>query len=107
VSVTTSGLQANGESADPSISADGRFVAFSSDATNLVPGDTDLTTDVFVRDRCNEIDTGHGKGPRSVPRRVRPLARSGLQTENTTLGSQPQLDLAGSDRGGRLKNVRL
>jgi Tol biopolymer transport system component len=37
-------------SALPSISADGRFVAFQSDATNLVLGDTNGTTDIFVRD---------------------------------------------------------
>ena len=35
----------------PAISADGRFVAFNSDATNLVPGDTNGARDVFVRDR--------------------------------------------------------
>ena len=35
----------------PSISADGRFVAFSSDASNLVPGDTNGRGDVFVHDR--------------------------------------------------------
>jgi Tol biopolymer transport system component len=37
-------------SSEPAISADGRYVAFSSDATNLVPNDTNMTTDVFVRD---------------------------------------------------------
>ena len=35
----------------PAISADGRFVAFSSTARNLVPGDTNAQSDVFVRDR--------------------------------------------------------
>jgi WD40-like Beta Propeller Repeat len=35
----------------PSISADGRYVAFDSEATNLVKGDTNNTADVFVRDR--------------------------------------------------------
>src|SRR5580765_2640983 len=35
------------------ISADGRFVAFFSDASNLVPGDTNGVGDVFVRDRQN------------------------------------------------------
>ena len=34
-----------------SISADGRYVAFSSDAPNLVPGDTNDAFDVFVHDR--------------------------------------------------------
>jgi Tol biopolymer transport system component len=49
VSVGAAG-QANGPSAAPAISADGRYVAFASDASNLVPGDTNGTTDVFVRD---------------------------------------------------------
>ena len=41
VSVATGGGQANGgDSYTPAISADGRFVAFYSDATNLVGGDT-------------------------------------------------------------------
>ncbi len=37
--------------ANPAISSDGRYVAFQSDADNLVPGDTNRVTDVFVRDR--------------------------------------------------------
>jgi Tol biopolymer transport system component len=45
------GKQANGESEQPSISADGRYVAFQSNASNLVPGDTNGLSDVFVRDR--------------------------------------------------------
>ena len=40
---------ANSVSFDPQISADGRFVVFSSNAANIVPGDTNQTTDVFVR----------------------------------------------------------
>ena len=51
VSVATGGGQANGNSYGPSISADGRYVAFESDATNLVSGDTNFSTDVFVHDR--------------------------------------------------------
>ncbi len=50
VSVTSAGHQANGFSFDPAISADGRFVAFGSDASNLVSGDTNGSGDVFVRD---------------------------------------------------------
>ena len=50
VSVATDGTQANGDSFSPAISADGRYVAFVSDASNLVPGDTNHSTDVFVRD---------------------------------------------------------
>ena len=50
VSVDSSGAQGDAASAGPSISADGRFVAFWSRATNLVPGDTNGAVDVFVRD---------------------------------------------------------
>jgi len=50
VSVANNGRQANGRSFDPAISDDGRFVAFRSDATNLVSGDTNAASDVFVRD---------------------------------------------------------
>jgi Tol biopolymer transport system component len=40
----------NGMSTDPAISADGRYVVFTSTATNLVTGDTNGASDVFVRD---------------------------------------------------------
>jgi len=51
VSVASDGTQANGESFSPAISSDGRFVAFQSDATNLVANDTNNKSDIFVRDR--------------------------------------------------------
>lgn len=51
VSVDSLGVQGNGHSFYPSISADGRFVAFCSDATNLVASDLNGLTDVFVHDR--------------------------------------------------------
>ena len=50
VSVDSSGAQANANSASPAISADGRYVAFFSDASNLVVGDSNGVTDIFVRD---------------------------------------------------------
>jgi Tol biopolymer transport system component len=53
VSVASNGAQGNGESGYPSISADGRYVAFHSDASNLVPGDINGVLDVFVHDRGN------------------------------------------------------
>lgn len=49
-SVGLDGGQADRESLSASISADGRYVAFQSDATNLVAGDTNGYTDIFVRD---------------------------------------------------------
>src|SRR6266540_1381689 len=51
ISVSSSGIQADNGSYYPAISDDGRFVAFNSDATNLVSGDTNGVPDVFVRDR--------------------------------------------------------
>lgn len=51
VSVTSDGTQGNGHSGDPSISADGRYVTFFSDASNLVIGDTNGQGDAFVYDR--------------------------------------------------------
>jgi Tol biopolymer transport system component len=50
VSVATGGGQLNGNSGLPSVSTDGRYVAFASDATNAVAGDTNGTRDIFVRD---------------------------------------------------------
>ncbi|MBK7645370.1 MAG: PD40 domain-containing protein [Planctomycetes bacterium] len=50
ISSSASGQEADGASSAPRISADGRFVAFVSEATNLVPGDTNERPDVFVRD---------------------------------------------------------
>jgi Tol biopolymer transport system component len=51
VSVASDGAEGNSQSLQPTLSADGRFVAFSSDASNLVSGDTNGTSDVFVHDR--------------------------------------------------------
>ncbi|WP_336205340.1 S8 family serine peptidase [Nonomuraea sp. LPB2021202275-12-8] len=51
VSVASDGVQGDGLSAAPSLSADGRFAVFNSDSANLVPGDTNGRTDVFVHDR--------------------------------------------------------
>jgi Tol biopolymer transport system component len=50
-SLDSSGTEGNGQSRHPSLSADGRYVAFESQATNLVSGDTSITSDIFVRDR--------------------------------------------------------
>jgi len=55
VSVDNSSIQGNQASSDAVISADGRFVAFSSNADNLVAGDTNGYWDVFVRDRFLNI----------------------------------------------------
>ncbi len=84
VSVDGAGMEGNGPSAGASVSDDGRFVAFYSDATNLVPGDNNSNRDMFVRDRMTgttervnvssagvEADTQSGfsiRGGPTVPR---------------------------------------
>src|SRR5919202_965372 len=57
VSVDSAGNLGNSGSYNPSISADGRFVAFTSLASNIVPGDTNNTYDIFVRDRLTNTTT--------------------------------------------------
>lgn len=49
-SVSDDGAEADGVSYTPALSADGRYVVFSSDATNLVLDDTNARRDIFVRD---------------------------------------------------------
>ncbi len=56
VSVTSEGNEANAHSFAPSISGDGRYIAFQSDATNLITHDDNGFTDVFLYDRyTNQI----------------------------------------------------
>lgn len=75
VSVTSRGRQANSSSSGPDLSGDGRLVSFSSSATNLVPGDTNGRTDIFVHDRVTGDTT-----------RVS-VAADGTQGDNTSLGT--------------------
>ena len=55
VSLNQQGGDPNGQSVTPGISADGRFVAFLSEANNLVVGDGNEEWDIFVYDRQTEI----------------------------------------------------
>jgi Ca2+-binding RTX toxin-like protein len=57
ISVDSAGNQAIGGSRYPSISGDGRFVAFASPAANLVPGDNNNSQDIFVRDLSTNTTT--------------------------------------------------
>jgi len=66
VSVGQGGVQGNGSSEYPALSADGRFVAFVSWASNLVPGDTNDEEDVFVRDRRTGKTERVSLGPNGI-----------------------------------------
>jgi Tol biopolymer transport system component len=55
VNVDSAGNQSRGNAYYPSISGDGRFVAFASTSDDLVAGDTNRNSDVFVHDRATGI----------------------------------------------------
>lgn len=58
VSTSSAGAEGNaGVTTSPSISADGRYVVFTSDASNLVANDTNNVSDVFVKDRTTGVTT--------------------------------------------------
>jgi Tol biopolymer transport system component len=83
VSVASDGTPGNGASFVAGISADGRFVAFSSDATNLVPGDTNRFQDLFLHDRQTGITV-----------RVN-VASDGTQSDRDTVPSPDRPGLRG------------
>jgi hypothetical protein len=67
-----SGAKGNGPSSaflgPTAPSADGRYVAFHSEATNMSPDDADTTPDVFVRDRQDSVTSLESRGPQSYVR---------------------------------------
>jgi hypothetical protein len=84
MSVDSAGNAANGDSSAVSISADGRFVAFASGATNLVSDDTNGIDDIFVHDRLSQAtirvsvdsDGLQAEASRAPPRDLLPFPRS-------------------------------
>ena len=80
VSVNSEGSEGNNNSANPVISADGRYVAFESDADNLIANDTNLAQDIFVRDLV-----------KGTIQRVN-LANDGSETD---LSSEPSISAEG------------
>jgi Tol biopolymer transport system component len=87
VSTSSSGAQGNEYSRAPSMSADGRYVAFGSRASNLVPGDTNNAYDIFVKD----MHTG-------AIERV-DVSSSGAQGSGAGFGYQPVTGTAISSDG--------
>ncbi|MDR7277128.1 TolB family protein [Catenuloplanes atrovinosus] len=75
ISVADDGTQGDAESRDPSVGLSGRCVVWASGATTLVPGDTNASYDIFVRDRVAGTTTrltgngygGYGYSPRLTP----------------------------------------
>ena len=106
VSVSSGEAQATGPAgldsemffSPPAISADGRYIAFVSNATNLVPGDTNNATDVFVRDRLlgtTERASVASTGVQGNGNSYRPVTISGdgryvaFQTQASNLDPSP------------------
>lgn len=104
VSLSTAEVQPDGDSqAGASISGDGRYVAFVSSATNLVPGDRNGVQDVFLRDRRlgtttrvnltstgeESADTNYGAGEPALSQNGRYVAfvSSVALTGDGTIGS--------------------
>jgi Tol biopolymer transport system component len=88
ISVATDGSEANGESFQPSITENGRYVVFASTASNFVAGEIGgdfATQDVFVHDRLN-----------GTTRRVNP--RTVLDEAWYSVYGQPSI----SDDGGKV-----
>jgi TolB protein len=81
VSVSSREAQGNGFSRGPTISGDGRFVAFASAATNLVPRDTNGVDDIFLRDRKEgttiRVSVGRNGEQQNAPNFGFALARNG------------------------------
>ncbi len=74
-SVASDGTEGNGPSRNPDIDCCGGLIVFESDASNLVPGDTNGTTDVFVHNQTTKVTTlvsvaangGPANGPSTHP----------------------------------------
>lgn len=88
VSVALDGAAPNGPSRAPAVSADGRFVAFASNASNLVSGDDNGVSDIFVRDTC--VGAGVGCLPTTTRISVGPGGR-----EANGLSSSPAISSDG------------
>lgn len=76
----SNGNQGNGESGFASISADGRYVLFYSESSNLVDGDTNGSRDVFIKDmETGEIRLAsrHNDGSQAVGPEPRPISANG------------------------------
>jgi len=80
ISLASGGGDPDGHSVAPVISADGRYIAFYSEATNLVPGDTNNADDVFVYDRTTGVTERISVGPGGVEGNLDSLSSgSGLE----------------------------
>lgn len=106
ITQSTTGVSSNGDSRALAISSEGRFVLFSSGATNLVANDTNNSNDLFLRDRLNRttvrvsVDASGAQFPNGNPDGV--MSRNGqwIVFYNGDPGG------SGNAAGGVLRRVR-
>lgn len=91
VSVNSAGSQANHGSYGPAISADGRYVVFVSEASNLVSGDSNKWSDIFLHDR-DEDDDGLYDEPGAIKTRRVSLSSTGAQGNSSSFGAALSAD---------------
>ncbi len=91
-SVTRNGLPADGDSGGPSMSADGRFITFASNAINIVPNDTNCSTDIFVVEVASLINSIPPAPTGDTPVAV-------TDTADVILGSSTVIDVLANDYG--------
>ncbi|HEX2623506.1 MAG TPA: hypothetical protein VHL11_25270, partial [Phototrophicaceae bacterium] len=92
MSVSTAGSQANGASSLPTISGDGRFVAFMSSASNLVADDSNSASDIFLHDRDTDNDNIFDEDGAISTVRIS-ISTEGAQTNGSS--TAPSIDGAG------------
>jgi hypothetical protein len=115
-SVSSSGAQTSGGCGVPAISADGRYVAFTCFASDLVAGDTNSVPDVFVRDLRERTTVrasigqggveASGRSEQSVDQRGRALSRSGDATNLVPVDGSGATDVFVRDLQERTTTAR-
>lgn len=74
--MNTAGVEGNGSSQGPSVSADGRYVAFDSNASVLIVKDTNSAIDVFVRNQLTGVTKRISENPNGVGGNIGGLSSS-------------------------------
>jgi Tol biopolymer transport system component len=98
VSVSSSGVQADTSSFEVGgISDDGRYALYDSEADNLVPNDTDLEMDTFVRDRQQHTTTSVSVGSAGIPDGSVDTSRPGISGDGRWIGFASDARLTPND----------
>lgn len=94
ISLSTSGVQSNNQSVVASISAHGRYLVFTSRASNLVGNDTNGYPDVFLRDRDTDADRVYDE-PGGVSTERINLSGSGSQAKSFSYSGGASISTTG------------